>query len=65
MPTIEFSLDKAEKRGIEQGLTEGIEQKQRDAAERMLARGMPDDQICDVLQLSAKELADIKRELKR
>ena len=79
MPTIEFSLDQAEERGIELGRTEGIElgrtegiglgrtegieQKQRDVAARMLARGMSDEQIRDVLQLSAKELAAIKQEL--
>ncbi len=59
MPTIEFSLDKAERRGIEQG----IERKQRDVVARMLAKGMPDEQICDVIQLSGEELADIKRTL--
>ena len=64
MPTIEFSLDKAEERGLKQGIEQGIERKQRAVVERMLARGMSDDQICDVLQLSAKELADTKSKLK-
>ena len=80
MPTLEFSLDKAKNLGLKQGMEKGMEQgmeqgmekgmekgqwrNQVAVAARMLARGMSDEQIRDVLQLSAKELADIKQELK-
>ncbi len=69
MPEMEFGLDRARqegiRQGIEQGMRKGVEQKQQDVVARMLARGMPDKQICDVTQISAKELADIKRELQK
>ena len=75
VPEMEFGLDRAKKEGMQQGLRkgkqlgieqgkqQGIEQGKRDIVERMLARGMPDDQICDVSQISTMELAAIKREL--
>ena len=53
--------DIAEQKGIEQG----IEKERQDAANRMLTRGMPEEQIQDVLQLTAKELAQIKHKLER
>ena len=60
MPTIDFGFDRAKRLGIE----EGIEKERQEAATRMLARGMPDEQIQDVLQITAKELNNIKRQLK-
>ena len=51
--------------GIKQGKQLGIEEYKRDIVKHMLARGMPDDQICDLLQLSKRELAAIKRKLKK
>ncbi len=68
MPTIEFGFDRAKQQGLRQGLRkgkqQGIEQNRQDAATRMLTRGMPDEQIRDVLQLTTEELDDIKRHLK-
>ena len=65
---LETQSDRAERRGIEkgikQGIEKGIEQGKRDNVERMLARRMSDAQICDLLQLDARELAAIKKELK-
>ena len=60
MPTIDFGLERAERLGIEKG----IEKKCQEAVTRMLTRGIPDEQIQDVLQLTAKELNNIKRQLK-
>ena len=63
VPTMEFGFDRAKRQGMRKGKQLGIEQGKQDAAKRMLARGMSDDQICDVLQLSAKELIQIKGSL--
>ena len=60
MPTIDFGFERAERIGIEKG----IEKERQDAAARMLTRGMPEEQILDVLQLTAEQLDKIKRRLK-
>ena len=60
MPTLEFSLDLAEKRGIEQGMR----QERVAVARNLLRRGVNEKTICESAQLSAEELAAIKRELK-
>ena len=57
-------IEQGMQRGIEQGMQRGIEQERQDAATRMLTHGMPEEQIQDVLQLTAKELAQIKCRLK-
>ena len=64
MPTIEFSLDLAEKKGIEQGIEQGIRQERATVARNLLLRGVDEETICKSAQLSAEELAAIKRELK-
>ena len=64
MQTIYFGPERYRREGIAQGIEQGIEQgrkKIRDSALRMLALGMTDKQIKDILQLSVKELANIKR----
>lgn len=60
MPTIDFGFERAERQGREQG----IEQERLDTANRMLTRGMPEDQILDVLQLNVEQLEKIKRQIK-
>ena len=61
MPTIDFGFERAERRGREQG----IEKNRREAVTRMLTRGMPEEQILDVLQLTAEQLEKIKQQLKQ
>ena len=61
MPTMEFGFERAERQGREQG----IEQKCHEAVTRMLTRGMPEEQIMDVLQLTAEQLEKIKQRLKQ
>ncbi len=60
----QLGIEQGKQLGIEQGKQLGIEQKQLDAAERMLAIGIPDEQICNVLRLNTKKLAAIKKALK-
>ena len=72
----EFSVDRAERlalekgreqgieQGIERGIERGIEKKCHEAVNRMLTRGMPEEQILDVLQLSVEQLEKIKRQIK-
>ena len=65
---LETQSDRAKQLGIEQGMRKGkqlgIEKMQAETVARMLARGTPDTEICALLQLSTKELATIKKELK-
>ena len=81
MPTIDFGFERAERQGLEraerqgreqgieqgreQGIEQGIEKNRCEAVTRMLTRGMPEDQILDVLQLTAEQLDKIKRDLKQ
>ncbi len=60
----QLGLQKGEQLGLQKGIEKGIEQSRQDAATRMLAQGMSDRQIQDVLQLTVKELDNIKRQLK-
>ena len=55
---------KGKQLGIEK-CKQDIEKCKQDTVKRMLARGMSDDQICDLLQLNKRELAAIKRKLKK
>ena len=65
---LETQSDRAKQLGIEQGMRKGkqlgIEQMRAETVARMLARGTPDTEICALLQLSTKELATVKKELK-
>ena len=63
VPDTAFGIEGAEQRGMRRGMQRGIEKKCHEAVARMLTHGMPDEQIQDVLQLTAKELAQIKRNL--
>ena len=56
----EFSVDRAERLALEKG----IEKNRSEAVTRMRTRGMPEEQILDVLQLTAEQLDKIKRRLK-
>ena len=56
MPAIEFSLDKAEERGIRKGIQE--------VAMRLLQAGVDEKNIRMAAKISAKELAALKRKLK-
>ena len=67
MPTIEFTIDKidkkinkAEKRGIEQG----IRRERMETARRMLGANMPDADICKLTGLTPEELAQLKQKTK-
>ena len=73
MPTIEFTIDKAEKRGIrkgiEQGIEKGIEQGVRrgklETAMRLLQSGVDidDTTVCKIAQLTPEELAQLKQKI--
>ena len=56
MPAIEFSLDKAEARGIRKVMPE--------VAMRLLQAGVDERTIRTAAQISAKERATLKRKLK-
>ena len=72
MPAIEFSLDKAEKRGIrkgkllgmQEGKQEGRQEGRQEVAMRLLQAGVDEETIRTAAQISVKELADLKRKLK-
>ena len=50
--------------GGKQASARGSEMSRHDIATRMLTRGMPEEQILDVLQLSVEQLEKIKRQIK-
>jgi predicted transposase/invertase (TIGR01784 family) len=49
-------LDEGLAKGVIKGREEGREEGRADAAKRMIASGMPREQVADILQLSNKEL---------
>jgi predicted transposase/invertase (TIGR01784 family) len=57
---IEDALQEGYAKGLDEGLAEGVikgrEEGRADAAKRMIASGMPREQVADILQLSNKEL---------
>ncbi len=64
MPAIEFSLDKAEERGIRKGMQEGMQEGRQEVAMRLLQAGVDEETIRTAAQISVKELAALKRKLK-
>ena len=68
MPTIEFTIDKAEKRGvrkgIEQGRLEGRQEGRLETARRMLEANMSDADVCKLTGLTKQELAQLKQKVK-
>ena len=61
----EQGMQQGMRRGKQLGIEQGIEKERQDAANRMLTRGMPEEQIQDVLQLTAEQLDNIKRKLEQ
>ena len=72
MPAIEFSLDKAEERGIRKGMQEGKQlgmqegkqEGRQEVAMRLLQAGVDEETIRTAAQISSKELATLKSKLK-
>ena len=68
MPAIEFSLDKAEKRGIRKGKLlgkqEGMQEGKQQMIMNLLQAGVDEETIRTAAQISVKELAALKRKLK-
>ena len=75
MAMTEYAIERAERLGIkkgmqlgkqegkQEGMQQGIEQRQAEIAARMLARGTSAAEICEVLQLTKKELDTLKKKL--
>ena len=61
---LETQSDRAALPDLEQGMLLGVTLERLDVATRMLTRGMPEEQIKDVLQLTAEQLDQLKRHLK-
>lgn len=56
----EEGLEAGRAEGREEGLAEGKSEGKAEVARKMLAAGMPEEQITEFTELSAEQLADLK-----